>query len=434
MNVLVIGSGGREHSLAWKLANSPSVSQVFVAPGNAGTAAETGVKNVLLDPWAFEDLANFAEEKQVALTIVGPEAPLVAGIMDHFHDKGQNCLGPSRAAAQLESSKEFAKRFMSNHGIPTAEYVTFDDSPRAVSYVRSAELPLVIKADGLAAGKGVVLAHDRHTAVETVQGMLSGDWFGDAGRRVVIEEFLPGEEASFICLVDGHNLLPMASSQDHKAAFDGDKGPNTGGMGAYSPAPLMNPELTQRVIREVIRPTVHGLAAEGTPYVGFLYAGLMIGEDQKLNVVEFNCRFGDPEAQSVLTRLRSDLGQHCLAATRGELDREQAEWDPRPGLGVVMACAGYPGKTTGGAEIRGLDVLPEGVKVFHASTEIRNGQVIAKGGRALCVTALGETVQKAQALAYQGVRAIEWPDASFRTDIGYRAIGRQQPSLSGSRG
>ncbi len=426
MKVLVVGSGGREHALAWKLANSPIVDRVYVAPGNAGTLREKGVGNVNLDVMDFDGLIGFTEENGIDLTVVGPELPLVAGIVDRFRDAGLHCLGPTADAARLEASKSFAKEFMVRHGIPTAGYAEFTDLEPALSHVAKASLPVVIKADGLAAGKGVVIACDRNSAAAAVSGMLSGIHFGEAGHRVVIEEFLDGEEASFICLVDGRNVLPMASSQDHKAAYDGDLGPNTGGMGAYSPAPVVDDGLAERILREVIRPVVRGMADEGTPYTGFLYAGLMIGEDRSPRVIEFNCRFGDPEAQPVLSRLRSDFAAHCLATVHGRLEGERADWDPRACLGVVMAAEGYPGDCARGKEIHGLNGVPTGVKVFHAGTACMDDLVFTDGGRVLCVAAFGSSVEAAQALAYSGAEQIHWEGSWCRRDIGYRAIGRER--------
>ena len=426
MKVLVVGSGGREHALAWKLAASPNVGQVFVAPGNAGTLEEEGVSNVNLDVMDFDGLVAFAAENGIGLTVVGPELPLAAGIVDRFRDSGLHCLGPTAAAARLEASKSFAKEFMVRNGIPTAGHGEFTTLEPALAHVAEADLPVVIKADGLAAGKGVVVAHDRGSAVAAVNGMLSGIQFGQAGRRVVIEEFLQGEEASFICMVDGRDILPMASSQDHKAAHDGDLGPNTGGMGAYSPAPVVDDALAERILDEVIRPVVRGMADEGTTYTGFLYAGLMIDEDRSLRVIEFNCRFGDPEAQPVLSRLRSDFAAHCLATVHGSLGGERANWDPRACLGVVMAAEGYPGDCAKGREIHGLGDVPDGVKVFHAGTACTDGRVVTDGGRVLCVTASGGSVAAAQALAYRGAGQIHWEGSWCRRDIGYRAIGRER--------
>lgn len=425
MNILVIGNGGREHALAWKAAQSDGVGTVFVAPGNAGTASEPGCENVGLDPLDFAALVEFVQSHEVELTIVGPEAPLVAGICDFFAARGLACFGPSEKAAQLEGSKAFSKDFLARHRIPTAAYRTFTDLEAARTYVAEQGAPIVIKADGLAAGKGVVVAQTVSEAQSALTGMLSGDAFGDAGRRVVVEEFLAGEEASFICLCDGERAIPFASSQDHKARDDGDKGPNTGGMGAYSPAPVVSEEVHERVMREVIEPTIAGLRADGMPYVGFLYAGLMILPDGSPKVIEFNCRFGDPEAQPVMMRLRSDLVRLCQLALSGGLEGVRLDWDPRVSLGVVMAAGGYPERYEKGDVIEGLDRLEDpAVKAFHAGTTLLNGQVVTNGGRVLCVVGLGESVAAAQKKAYEGVRQIEWRDRYFRTDIGHRAIDR----------
>ena len=427
MNVLVIGSGGREHALAWKASLSPSVSNVYVAPGNAGTLTEPGVENVDIAVDDFEALADFAEAKDIALTMVGPEAPLVDGIVEFFTARGLGCFGPSAAAARLEGSKAFAKDFMRRHGIPTAASETFSGLGAAREYVRARGAPIVIKADGLAGGKGVIVARCEEEALAALEAMLSGGAFGGAGERVVVEDFLEGEEASFICLCDGRTALPFASSQDHKAAHDGDRGPNTGGMGAYSPAPVVTDALHRRIVREIIEPTLAGMAAEGAPYVGFLYAGLMIAPDGAPRVIEFNCRFGDPEAQPVLMRLRSDLPELCQAALSGGLDGAALDWDPRVALGVVMAAGGYPGDYASGAPISGLEGLTGGdLKAFHAGTRVRNGRVVTSGGRVLCIVALGESVTRAQRLAYQGVGRIAWEDAFYRTDIGHRAVTRER--------
>lgn len=427
MKVLVIGGGGREHALAWKLAASPRVERVFVAPGNAGTALEPNTENVPIAAEDIQGLLAFAQSQDIGLTIVGPEAPLVLGLVDVFQAAGLPCFGPSRAASQLEGSKTFTKDFLSRHGIPTAAYGSFTELAPALAYLEQVSLPVVIKADGLAAGKGVIIAEDRETAVVTLQDMLTSGRFGAAGERVVIEEFLRGEEASFIVMVDGEHCLPMASSQDHKARDDGDLGPNTGGMGAYSPAPVVTPEVHQRIMDQVILPTVRGLAAEGHPYVGFLYAGLMIDAEGHPKVLEYNCRFGDPETQPILLRLRSDLVDLCEAALAGRLDRCTADWDPRCALGVVMAAGGYPDQYAKGHPISGLprEATP-GLKVFHAGTKMTGDQVLTNGGRVLCVTALGPSVAAAQDLAYAQVRQITWQDVYFRRDIGYRALAREQ--------
>lgn len=428
MNILVIGSGGREHSLAWKALQSPQAETVFVAPGNAGTAREPGLSNVALDPMDFEALADFAEANAVGLTLVGPEAPLVAGVVDYFRQRGLACFGPSKAAAQLEGSKSFTKDFLKRHGIPTASYETFTDVEQARAYIRAQGAPIVIKADGLAAGKGVVVAMTEAEAEAAVDDMLAGNKFGDAGHRVVIEGFLAGEEASFIAMVDGKNILPMATSQDHKARDDGDQGPNTGGMGAYSPAPVVSDEIYARVMDEIIRPTVAGMAADGNTYTGFLYAGLMISPSGAIDVVEFNCRFGDPEAQPVMMRLKSDLVEHCLAAVNGTLDTQSAQWDSRRAVGVVLAAGGYPEAYASGAAISGLDAAPDSAeaKVFHAGTKLDGDEVVTSGGRVLCAVALGDSVAQAQASAYELARSIEWENVYFRQDIGYRAIAREK--------
>lgn len=425
MKVLIIGSGGREHALAWKAAQSPMVSSIFVAPGNAGTALEPGVKNLDIDALDIDSLCEFARREDIDLTIVGPEAPLVAGITNRFDEAGMACFGPTKQAAQLEGSKSFAKEFMQRHQIPTADYACYTNLEEAIAYLDQIEYPTVIKADGLAAGKGVIVAQSYQQAKEAVEDMLSGNSFGSAGNRVVIEQFLEGEEASFICMVDGNDVLPMASSQDHKAAFDDDQGPNTGGMGAYSPSPLVDDLMHDRIMEMVIMPTISGMTDEGMPYTGFLYAGLMIGQDKIPKVIEFNCRFGDPEAQPVLTRLSSDIVQHCKAAVRGELSKESARWDPRPCLGVVMAAEGYPGAYKKGNQISGLEAEMPGIKVFHAGTMLKNSKVFTSGGRVLCVTGCGESITEAKSLVYQRIENILWPGAWFRRDIGYRAIRRE---------
>ena len=426
MKVLIIGGGGREHALAWKAAASKQVEIVFVAPGNAGTAAESGVENIDISATDIQGLLNFANLHSIDLTIVGPEAPLVAGICDQFAQHGLRCFGPSQKAAMLEGSKSFAKDFMQRHGIPTAAYQSFCDIDKAVNYIRSLSLPVVIKADGLAAGKGVIIADNLNFAEVTERDMLSGNTFGEAGSRVVIEEFLVGEEVSYICLVDGKSVLPMASSQDHKAANDGDTGANTGGMGAYSPSPIVDDALEQRILDTVIKPVVEGMAKEGAAYTGFLYAGLMVGADGIPNVVEFNCRFGDPEAQPVLTRLRSDLVAHCYAAVEGSIDQQKTEWDPRSCLGVVMAAEGYPGSYSSGHVISGLEGTVDGTKVFHAGTRESTEGVVTAGGRVLCITALGNSVADAQKIAYERVDQIRWKGAWCRRDIGHRAVTRER--------
>ncbi|MDP2126556.1 MAG: phosphoribosylamine--glycine ligase [Pseudohongiella sp.] len=427
MNILILGNGGREHALAWKLAQSAGVEKVFVAPGNAGTATEAGVVNVAIDPLDFPALAEFAKNNNVGLTVVGPEAPLVAGVVDFFTAQGLRCFGPRKGAAQLEGSKAFTKDFLARHKIPTAAYQNFTDVDAAVAYVREKGTPIVIKADGLAAGKGVIIPQTQEEAESTIRDMLSGNKFGDAGSRVVIEQFLLGEEASFIVMVDGEHVLPFATSQDHKARDNGDKGPNTGGMGAYSPAPVVTQEIHDKVMHRVIMPTVRGMAAEGNPYTGFLYAGLMIDDNGDPFVIEFNCRFGDPEAQPVMMRLQSDLAELCQAAIDGKLDQKQANWDSRASIGVVLAAGGYPDAYGKGAVISGLDTAAQSGygKVFHAGTTLKDGQIVTNGGRVLCAVALGDTVTAAQKAAYQLAENIHWDRIYFRTDIGHRAIARE---------
>ena len=427
MNVLIIGSGGREHALAWKAAQSPQVEKVFVAPGNAGTLLDNKLANVSLDMLDFSRLADFAEANDVGLTIVGPEVPLVAGIVDFFKERKLPCFGPTKGAAQLEGSKAFTKDFLARHKIPTAEYQNFTEVEPALAYLREKGAPIVVKADGLAAGKGVIVAETLAQAEDAVRDMLSGNAFGDAGCRVVIEEFLAGEEASFIVMVDGKNILPMATSQDHKRVGDGDTGPNTGGMGAYSPAPVVTQAVHDRVMQEIIRPTVDGMAAEGNDYTGFLYAGLMIDASGAPKVIEYNCRFGDPETQPIMLRLQSDLVELCLAALIGDLDKVGAEWDERASIGVVLAAGGYPGNYNKGDVISGLPTEEvNGEKVFHAGTINKDGMVVTSGGRVLCATALGKTVSEAQQRAYELAAKIQWDGAFYRKDIGYRAIAREQ--------
>ncbi len=429
MKVLILGNGGREHALAWKVAQSDTVSQVYVAPGNAGTSLENKVSNVDISVMDFPALVKFVRDNDIKLTIVGPEAPLVEGVVDYFSARGLACFGPTKNAARLEGSKSFSKDFLSRHRIPTAAYRTFENSAKAIQYIRERGTPLVIKADGLAAGKGVVVAMSQQQAEAAVNDMLTDNRFGIAGRRVVIEDFLSGEEASFIAMVDGRHVLPMATSQDHKARDNGDLGPNTGGMGAYSPAPVVTAEIFQRIMEQVMLPTVAGMAADGNPYTGFLYAGLMISPDGAINVVEFNCRFGDPEAQPVMMRLQSDLSQLCLAAIAQQLDQQEATWDPRPALGVVMASGGYPEDYQKGDTITGLETsTSSSQKLFHAGTRLLDGQVLTNGGRVLCATALGENVTAAQISAYALARQVHWNNVYFRTDIGYRAIAREQSS------
>ena len=428
MNVMIIGSGGREHALAWKAAQSPDAGTVFVVPGNAGTAIEPSVENISLDISNFDALTDFALNNQVGLTIIGPEAPLVAGIVDHFTAIGLPCFGPSRGAAQLEGSKAFTKDFLKRHNIPTAAYANFTDKDKAIAYVRQQSLPIVIKADGLAAGKGVIIAQSFEEAEATIRDMLSGNSFGDAGHRVVIEEFMRGEEASFIAIVDGKTALPFATSQDHKARDDGDRGPNTGGMGAYSPAPVVTPDIHRRIMDEVIMPTVRGMAEEGNEYRGFLYAGLMIDESGSPRVVEYNCRFGDPEAQPIMMRLKNDLLALCQASLNGSLDSTTIDFDERAALGVVMAAGGYPDSYEKGKVINGLDAADNcpDAKIFHAGTRATDGAIQTSGGRVLCVTALGKNVTEAQARAYSLVQEVSWDKVYYRRDIGYRAIAREQ--------
>ncbi len=425
MKVLVVGGGGREHALAWKLAQSAKVTQVFVAPGNAGTALEPNIENVAIDVEDIPGLLAFAKSEGVELTVVGPEVPLVLGIVDIFSSEGLRCFGPNKACARLEGSKAFSKDFLARHGIPTAAFASFTDQEEAIDYIRQQGAPIVVKADGLAAGKGVILAATEEEAIAAVKDMLAGNAFGEAGHRVVIEEFLTGEEASFIVMVDGKHVLPMASSQDHKARDEGDKGPNTGGMGAYSPAPVVTPEIHDRIMNEVIMPTVKGMADEGQPFTGFLYAGVMVAEDGTPKVLEFNVRFGDPETQPIMMRLQSDLVEHIEAALDGKLDTQQAQWDERAALGVVLAAGGYPGSYRKGDVISGLPAQEmEDAKVFHAGTAMKDGQVVTSGGRVLCVVGLGDTVAAAQQRAYALVDQIHWEGVYCRRDIGYRAIAR----------
>ena len=428
MKILVIGSGGREHALAWKAAQSSQVTKVFVAPGNAGTAIEDKLENVALDIADNDALAAFAKSEDVTLTIVGPEQPLVDGVVDTFQAQGLTIFGPGAKAAQLEGSKSFTKDFLARNKIPSGSYANFTEVEPALAYVREQGAPIVVKADGLAAGKGVIVAMTLTEAEDAIKDMLAGNAFGDAGHRVVIEEFLEGEEASFIVMVDGENVLPMATSQDHKRALNGDKGPNTGGMGAYSPAPVVTAEIHNRIMSEVIMPTVEGMANEGAPYSGFLYAGLMIAADGTPNVIEYNCRFGDPETQPIMMRLQSDLVELCLAATRGELDKVTAEFDSRAAVGVVLAANGYPASYPKGDVISGLETnTNDSAKTFHAGTKLNEqGDVVTNGGRVLCATALGNTVTEAQSTAYELLHQITWQGVEFRTDIAYRAIEREQ--------
>ena len=429
MNVLVIGSGGREHALAWKAAQSSKVQKVFVAPGNAGTALEANLENVNIDVMDFAGLAEFAQNNDCGLTIVGPEAPLVEGVVDFFAEKGLKCFGPSKGAAQLEGSKAFTKDFLARHDIPTAFYQNFTEVEPALAYIDKIGAPIVVKADGLAAGKGVIVAETVEQAKDAVKDMLSGNAFGDAGCRVVIEEFLAGEEASFIVMVDGKNVVPMATSQDHKRVGDADTGPNTGGMGAYSPAPVVTQDIHDRIMKEVILPTVEGMAKEGNDYTGFLYAGLMIDASGAPKVIEYNCRFGDPETQPIMLRMKSDMVELCEAALEDNgLAGKTAEWDPRASIGVVLAAGGYPASYNKGDVISGLpETEVAGEKVFHAGTKTGpNGEVLTNGGRVLCATALGNTVTEAQQRAYELTKKISWKDSFYRTDIGYRAIAREE--------
>jgi phosphoribosylamine--glycine ligase len=428
LRVLVIGGGGREHALAWKIAQSPKVEKVFVAPGNAGTAHEPKCENIAINAEDVDALLRFAQQNKVDLTVVGPEAPLVLGVVDKFRAAGRlRIFGPTQDAAQLEGSKAFTKDFLARHQIPTAAYGNFTDVGAAEAYIRKVGAPIVVKADGLAAGKGVIIAQTTDEAIAAVRDMLAGNAFGEAGHRVVVEEFLTGEEASFIVMVDGEHVLPLATSQDHKRVGDGDTGPNTGGMGAYSPAPVVTPAMHARIMREVIEPTVRGMSQEGHPYTGFLYAGVMIAPDGTPKVLEYNCRFGDPETQPVMLRLKSDFIELIEAALDGKLDRAQATWDSRAALGVVMAAGGYPGAYSKGDVITGLPGKTESDrKVFHAGTALKDGAVVTSGGRVLCVTALGASVSTAQQHAYELVGQIRWSGAQYRHDIGYRAIARER--------
>ncbi|UJF19174.1 phosphoribosylamine--glycine ligase [Vibrio sp. SS-MA-C1-2] len=435
MNILIIGSGGREHALGWKAAQSSLVETVFVAPGNAGTALESKLENVDIAVEDIDQLIVFAKEKNIGLTIVGPEVPLVLGVVDQFQAAGLVIFGPTQAAAQLEGSKSFAKDFLARHQIPTADYQNFTEIAPAIAYLQDKSFPIVIKADGLAAGKGVIIAESLTEAETTIYDILASNLFGDAGHRVVIEEFLSGEEASFIVMVDGENILPMATSQDHKRVGDGDTGPNTGGMGAYSPAPVVTPEIHQQVMDKIIKPTVEGMAKEGMPYTGFLYAGLMISSSGVAKVIEYNCRFGDPETQPIMMRMQSDIVELCLAGAQGELNTVESRWDSRPAIGVVLAAKGYPGSYVKGDLISALpiddgitsiaDVSIDDIKVFHAGTQLSNGHIVTNGGRVLCVTALGKNVSEAQYNAYRVISHVSWPTSFYRSDIGYRAIERE---------
>ncbi len=421
MKVLIIGSGGREHALAWQCSQFDEIEHVFVAPGNAGSALENKISNIQIDSEDIPGLIKFAQNESIDITIVGPEAPLVLGIVDEFHDKGLSIFGPSKLASQLEGSKAFCKDFLARNNIPTAYYDVFTKTAPAIEYVREMGLPIVIKADGLAAGKGVIIANTFSEATHAINDMLDGNRFGEAGSRVVIEEFLIGEEASFIVMVDGNNILPMATSQDHKARDNGDKGPNTGGMGAYSPAPVVSKSVYKDAMEKVIMPTVNAMKKEGMPYTGFLYAGLMIDDNEKVKVLEYNCRFGDPETQPIMMRLKSNLAKLCMAATKGNLDQEQAEWDHQTALGVVMAAKGYPDSYHQGDAIMLPDASSES-KVFHAGTRLKDGNILSNGGRVLCATSLGENLEEAQEKAYKLVNKVNWDGSYYRTDIGFKGI------------
>ena len=426
MKILIVGGGGREHALAWKAAQSSKVEMVYVAPGNAGTANEDKVTNIEISSDDINALKTFAKKEEIELTIVGPEAPLVDGIVDDFQESGLRCFGPTKAAAELEGSKSFCKNFLKKFQIPTAEYEVFTEENLAIDYVKSKKMPIVIKADGLAAGKGVVIASSQDEAIKTIKEMLSGNKFGDAGHRIVIEEFLEGEEVSYIVISDGKNVLPLATSQDHKARDDGDMGPNTGGMGAYSPAPIANSAIQQRILEEVILPTIKGMESEGRTYTGFLYAGLMVTNDGNLKVLEFNCRFGDPETQPIMMRLKSDLVSMCLASFDNTLTKCNIDWDSRSAVGVVSASDGYPASASKGDIIEGLNsIFPEHIKIFHAGTSMADGNIVTAGGRVLCATALGDTVSQAKQKAYDAINEINYDGMFFRNDIGYRAIQRE---------
>ena len=423
MKILIVGSGGREHALAWKAKQSPKVEKVFVAPGNPGSALEPGIENKAIAVDDITGLLAFAQAEQIDLTIIGPEIPLVLGIVDRFEEAGLKCFGPKAKAAQLEGSKTFCKDFMIRHNIPTAHYQSFIDKEQAINYIREQGAPIVVKADGLAAGKGVIVAQTEQEAIDAVEDMLSGNVFGEAGNRVVIEEFLEGEEASFIVIADGKHALPMATSQDHKARDNGDKGPNTGGMGAYSPAPVVTPAVYDIVMRDVINPTLKGMADDGLPYTGFLYAGLMIANDGTVKVLEYNCRFGDPETQPIMMRMKSDLVELCEAALTGDLDKTSTEWDERAALGVVLAAGGYPDAYQKGDVISGLPTQEQADrKIFHAGTQQVGDDIVTSGGRVLCAVALGETILEAQTKAYELADSIHWNNIYYRTDIGFKAI------------
>jgi len=430
MKVLIIGSGGREHALSWKIAQSPLVKSVYVAPGNGGTDLESNITNVNISSDDIEGLSTFALKNKINLTIVGPEDPLVKGITDKFTEKGLKCFGPTKDAAKLEGSKDFMKKFLEDNQIPTAEYKSFKCVDRAINYVEEKGCPIVIKADGLAAGKGVTIARTIQEAKDAIVKSLESEIFGEAGKKIVIEEFLEGEEASFIVITDGKTAIPFASSQDHKARDDGDKGPNTGGMGAYSPAPIVNETIHKKIMDDVIYPTIDGLKKLGYPYCGFLYAGMMISKNNEIKVLEFNCRFGDPETQPIMMRLKSDLADICNKACEGKLENQTLDWDSRKAVGIVMAAKGYPNDYKKGGKIKNLPIEHDGFKVFHAGTEYVDGDIRSNGGRVLCITSLGDSVQSAQKKAYSKLSSIKWDDSFYREDIGYRAIEREKNEFS----
>ena len=430
MKVLIIGSGGREHALSWKIAQSPLVKSVYVAPGNGGTELESNITNVNISSDDIEGLSMFALKNKINLTIVGPEDPLVKGITDNFTEKGLKCFGPTKDAAKLEGSKDFMKKFLEDNQIPTAEYKSFKCVDRAINYVEEKGCPIVIKADGLAAGKGVTIARTIQEAKDAIVKSLESEIFGEAGKKIVIEEFLEGEEASFIVITDGKTAIPFASSQDHKARDDGDKGPNTGGMGAYSPAPIVNETIHKKIMDDVIYPTIDGLKKLGYPYCGFLYAGMMISKNNEIKVLEFNCRFGDPETQPIMMRLKSDLADICNKACEGKLENQTLDWDSRKAVGIVMAAKGYPNDYKKGGKIKNLPIEHDGFKVFHAGTEYVDGDIRSNGGRVLCITSLGDSVQSAQKKAYSKLSSIKWDDSFYREDIGYRAIEREKNEFS----
>ena len=430
MKVLIIGSGGREHALSWKIAQSPLVKSVYVAPGNGGTELESNITNVNISSDDIEGLSTFALKNKINLTIVGPEDPLVKGITDNFTEKGLKCFGPTKDAAKLEGSKDFMKKFLEDNQIPTAEYKSFKCVDRAINYVEEKGCPIVIKADGLAAGKGVTIARTIQEAKDAIVKSLESEIFGEAGKKIVIEEFLEGEEASFIVITDGKTAIPFASSQDHKPRDDGDTGPNTGGMGAYSPAPIVNETIHKKIMDDVIYPTIDGLKKLGYPYCGFLYAGMMISKNNEIKVLEFNCRFGDPETQPIMMRLKSDLADICNKACEGKLENQTLDWDSRKAVGIVMAAKGYPNDYKKGGKIKNLPIEHDGFKVFHAGTEYVDGDIRSNGGRVLCITALGDSVQSAQKKAYSKLSSIKWDDSFYREDIGYRAIEREKNEFS----